>query len=282
MGSGTRMPWVPLGRADDIHNLEIMDEADLVLFVAGNQFMAMEELLEDFRRLNPSVRKIFYETLPPGLELRQILAGGARFGDRVLTGTPDVYTSVSVEAMEELAGRGLVEKYFVYLHNRLVLLVREGNPLGIRGVQDLARGDVIVSQPGELEDITRHVRAMYLEAGGRELADRIMEDKKALGTTLQTTIHHRETPARLASGTADVGPVWATEAAIARRTGQPVEAVEVGPGLDQSGRVNYYAAKLSGSPNPANASRYLDYLLSGRAQEIYASYGFIPRRAEAP
>lgn len=276
MSSENQMPWIPLGRADDICGLEVMDEADLVLFVAGNQFMAMPELLSEFRRLNPSVKKVFYETLPPGLELRQILAGGARFGDRILTGRPDVYTSVSAAAMEKLGERAMVREYFIYLHNRLVLMVNEGNPLGIGGVHDLAREDVRVSQPGELEDITQYVRAMYLAAGGQELASRIMEEKRAEGTTLPTVVHHRETPLRLARGTADAGPVWATEVVNARKSGQPVEAVEVGPGLDQRDRVNYYVARLSGCANPESASLFVDFIMSETAQKIYESYGFIP------
>ncbi len=70
-------PVIPADREDDLHNLEFADVADLVLFVAGNQFMVMEELLGAFQSKYPEVKKIFYETLPPGLELKQILAGGA-------------------------------------------------------------------------------------------------------------------------------------------------------------------------------------------------------------
>ena len=51
----------------------------LLLFMAGNQFIVMEELLAAFQKEFPDVQKIFYETLPPGLELKQILAGGAIF-----------------------------------------------------------------------------------------------------------------------------------------------------------------------------------------------------------
>ncbi|MEJ2428028.1 MAG: hypothetical protein P8075_03760 [Deltaproteobacteria bacterium] len=36
-------PVIPAERGDDLHNLKFADSADLVLFVAGNQFMVMEE-----------------------------------------------------------------------------------------------------------------------------------------------------------------------------------------------------------------------------------------------
>ncbi|MEE9527390.1 MAG: hypothetical protein V3W07_06970, partial [Syntrophobacteria bacterium] len=59
-------PVIPSDRGDDLHNLECVDSADLVLFVAGNQFMVMEELLTVFQNQYPGIKKIFYETLPPG------------------------------------------------------------------------------------------------------------------------------------------------------------------------------------------------------------------------
>ncbi|MEW6770766.1 MAG: substrate-binding domain-containing protein [Bacillota bacterium] len=270
------IPEIPPEFAHDLHNLEYLETADIVLFMAGNQFMVMDELLAAFRQAYPEVSRIFYETLPPGLELKQILAGGARLGNREIRGTPDVYTAVSEAAMEELRRRGYIEDYFVYLHNRLVLMVPEGNPAGIRAVEDLGREEVRISQPGPLEDITRYIVAMYREAGGEVLVKKIMEEKKAAGTTLPTVVHHRETPRRIKEGTADVGPVWATEVENARREGLKVEAVEPGKKLDQREKVNYFIAALKNAPHPENAARFLEFIRSRQAQEIYAGYGFVP------
>ncbi len=78
------LPIIPPDRADDLHNLEIADSADLVLFMAGNQFMAMDELIAGFQQEYPDVKNIFYETLPSGLELKQILSGGAVYKNDIL------------------------------------------------------------------------------------------------------------------------------------------------------------------------------------------------------
>ncbi|NOZ77116.1 MAG: ABC transporter substrate-binding protein, partial [Euryarchaeota archaeon] len=231
---------------------------------------------ESFQERHPGVERIFYETLPPGLELRQILAGGARFQDRIIPGRPDIYTAVTEDAMVTLKERGLVGDYSVYLHNRLVLMVAAGNPKGITGVEDLARDDVRVSQPGEMEDITKYILEMYRKAGGEELVERIMEQKRAEATTIFTIVHHRETPLRITRGTADVGPVWATEVENARRQGLKLEAVEVGPDLDQHDAVNYYIAMLEGAKNRENARAFMDFIFSREAQEIYRKYGFVP------
>lgn len=261
----------------DLHNLEYKDDADLVLFVAGNQFMVMEELLDAFKE-ERGIEKIFYETLPPGLELRQILEGGAVFGDIEIDVMPDVYASVTKRAMEKLEDGGLIEKgdYFLYLHNRIVLMVPEGNPAGITSVEDLGREDVRISQPNpETEDIAAYIVDMYRVAGGVELASRIMEEKRAEGTTILTIVHHRETPLRITKGTVDVGPVWATEVKNAKKEGLAVEMIDPGVGLDQRDSINYYMTKLKRGKNPENARAFLDFIKSDTAQGIYEKYGFV-------
>jgi len=274
-------PNIPAERLDDLHNLETAAEADLVLFMAGNQFIAMPELLAAFQHNYPAVQKIFYQTLPPGLQLRQILANGAMLGDRLLTVMPDIYTSVNEKAMQTLirAGRLTPGEYQLYLHNRLTMLVPAGNPAGIERVVDLGRPEVRISQPDpENEDIGWHIIDMYRQAGGEKLVQRIMEEKRATGTTRFTKVHHRETPARIEEKTVDVGPVWATEAIYAKSRGLACEAVEPGPELDQRQRVNYFICRLAAAPHPENASLFLDFINSTAARDIYRKHGFIPPR----
>lgn len=275
-------PVIPADREDDLHNLEYADSADLVLFVAGNQFMVMEELLTVFQNQYPDIKKIFYETLPPGLELKQILAGGALFRDDLIAVRPDVYASVSQAAMKKLEAKDLISAadYFLYLHNRIVLMVPVGNPAQITSVEDLARGDVRISQPNpEYEDIAFHIMDMYRQAGGDNLVHRIMEEKRAEGTTILTVVHHRETPLRIRMGTVDVGPVWATEILHARQTKLAVDMVDPGKGLDQRGEINYYICNLKGSGNPENGAKFLEFIRSPMAQGIYERYGFVPHFA---
>ncbi len=274
-------PVIPSERGDDLHNIQDLDSAELVLFMAGNQFMVMERLLAAFQRRHPEIQRIFYETLPPRLELQQILAGGARFQERLIDVMPDVYASVSREAMVQLEAAALLAPgaYHLYLHNRIVLMVLRGNPAGIRSVADLGRAAVRISQPNpEYEDIAHHILQMYAEAGGESLCRRIMEDKVSDGTTLLTVVHHRETPERLIGHQVDVGPVWATEIDHARRSGLPVDVVEPGEALDQRDRVDYYICRLKEAPHPENAGKFLDFILSDEAQGIYEVFGFFPHR----
>lgn len=270
---------IPSDREDDLHNLDFADSADLVLFVAGNQFMVMDELIRVFQEEHADVEKIFYETLPPGLELKQILAGGAIFRDRVIDVVPDIYASVTEKAMERLEREGFITKgdYFLYLHNRIVLMVPEGNPAQIVSVADLGREEVRVSQPNpEYEDIAYYIIDMYQQAGGEGLVRCIMEEKRAEGTTILTVVHHRETPLRIIEGTVDVGPVWATEVIHARQSNLSVDMVEPGEDLDQRDRINYYICRLKNAAHPENAVKFLDFIKSARAQGIYEAHGFVP------
>ena len=278
------LPVIPPERSDDLHHLELAASCDLAIFMAGNQFMAMKELVAAFQKKCPQVANIFYETLPPGLELKQILAGGAVFNQTVIDIYPDIYSSVNLTGMQTLESSGHVDvsDYHLYLHNRLTLMVPAGNPAGIRTVQDLGRDDIRISQPDPAnEDIAYHIMDMYRAAGGEALVQHIMETKRALGTTIFTVVHHRETPLRIRKRTVDAGPVWITEAIHAQATDLPFEVVAPGEFLDQRDRINYYICKLKRAPHPENAQLFLDFIMSPTAQRIYTRHGFTAHDASS-
>ena len=271
------LPIIPSDRGDDLHNLEIADSADLILFMAGNQFMAMKEIILAFQKEYPDIDKIYYETLPPGLELKQILSGGAIFRDKLINVYPDVYSSVNLNAMKTLEEDNHIRSgdYHLYLHNRLTLMTPEGNPARIRSIHDMGGEGVRISQPDPAnEDIAFHIVDMYRQAGGDELVHRIMEKKRAEGTTIFTVVHHRETPLRILKKTVDVGPVWATEVIHAKSSGLAFEVIEPGEDLDQRDRINYYICKLKDAPNPGNAEKFIEFIRSPGLQKIYQKYGF--------
>ncbi len=271
-------PVIPDPRQDDLHHLEWLETSQLNLFMAGNQFMVMKDLVAAFQEIHPHIQRIYYQTLPPGLQLKQILAGGACFRRRTIKAMADIYTSVNEESMLRLieAGKVAAGNHRLYLHNRLVLLIPRGNPAGIVAVTDLGQDHVRISQPDPAnEDIAYHIVDMYRDAGGDALVKDIMEIKRAEGTTIMTVVHHRETPLRLAKKTVDVGPVWSTEAVHARHCGLPVDVIEPGANLDQRLKINYYICQLTHAPHPENAQAFITFMQSQRARAIYEQYGFI-------
>jgi hypothetical protein len=72
----------------------IQTEADLVLWLSGNQFFAMDEVIGAFRKEHPM--KIGLLTLPPGLLRAAIQRGGWTYSGKDYPGTADVYASVNL------------------------------------------------------------------------------------------------------------------------------------------------------------------------------------------
>ena len=259
--------------------------ADLVLYLAGNQFMVMEELIQDFQASNPDIKTIYVETIPPGQIFKgQILKQG-RINDQDTAMNPDVFASVNLGHLKKLAGKGMMDTYMIYIHNKLELMVASGNPKAIKGPEDLARDDLVQSHPNPLtEGIFKfYGAAMLKDMGIYEKVTANAKCKKCWAIedkTWFTARHHRETPDRIESGKADVGIVWTTEIIEAKKHDRKIDGVAIPAPLNKAEVVGYAIGALKSGRNQENAKRYLDYLATDRAQGIYAKYGFVTARAE--
>jgi molybdate transport system substrate-binding protein len=245
---------------------------DLVIFAAGNQWFVMPELLKAFDAAYPDVRSIFYETLPPGVLSSQIAGGGLQVGELQLTLDGDVLMTVPAQ-MSMLQSKGLTEESSPYARNELAILVRKGNPLNIRSMRDLGRATVRVAMPNpKTEGIASQIESANRKAGGDALDRTIMVTKVAAGTTIITSIHHRETPAWLLSDRVDAGPVWKSEAIYQGKIGTGLVTVDLPAGENDS--ETYVAAAIHDAKHQVAAREYLTFLRSAVAQAIYRSYGF--------
>jgi ABC-type molybdate transport system substrate-binding protein len=254
--------------------------SDLVMYLAGNQFMVMEELIKDFQNKNPDVKTVYVETIPPGQIFKtQLLKQGEIEGQKT-NQNPDLFASVKIAHLKKLAQKGMMKDGMIYVHNKLELMVAKGNPKGIKGPEDLARDDLVKSLPNPL---TEGIFKFY---GSEMLKDmnihaKVTGDKKCKscwavpGKTWFTSRHHRETPYRIEKGEADVGIVWTTEVAHAKATGRNVDGVAIPAPLNKEAKVGYAIGKLNKGKNQKNADRFLSYLATDDAQNIYAKYGFI-------
>jgi len=253
--------------------------SELVMYLAGNQFMVMEELIQDFQKKNPDIKTIYVETIPPGQILKkQILAQGEIDGQKT-NQTPDLYASVTVDHLKKLNQKGMMDKHIIYVHNKLELMVAKGNPKNITGPKDLGRDDLVQSHPNPLtEGIFKFYGTAMLKE--MDLYDKVTGGKKCKkcwavpGKTWFTARHHRETPHRIENNEADVGIVWTTEVKHAVKEDRKIEGVAIPAPLNQEQEVAYAIGPLSKAKNMENAMRYLQYLATDDAQNIYASYGF--------
>lgn len=255
--------------------------ADLVMYLAGNQFMVMEDLIRDFQSRNPDIRTVYVETIPPGQILKKQLLKQGEINGQKTAMNPDLFASVNINHLKTLNSKQLMDKYIIYTHNKLELMVAKGNPKDIKGPKDLGRDDIVQSHPNPLtEGIFKFYGSEMLKDLG--LYQKVTGGKACKscwavpGKTWFTSRHHRETPHRLENGEADVGIVWTTEVAYAKKEGRPVEGVEIHAPFNKQDKVAYAIGAMLTGRNEANANRFLEYLATPVAQRIYSNYGFIP------
>ncbi len=256
----------------------MQQDAELILWLAGNQFFAMDDVVRAFQARNPGL-DVGLITLPPGLLLSAIEKGGWIYAGKAYPGRPDVYSSVNLGHLKSLKQAGLMSRYAIHMHNEMVLMVARGNPRKIRGIADLRRADVRASMPNPVNEgimqfygrkvLERHKLWAHL-SGGKECFS-----CQTTPNNWFTTVHHRETPDRILAGQSDTGIVWMTEAIEAQRAGKAIEAVRLPPEDSLRDEVAYVIGALDASARKAAAVRYLAFLAAPQAQAAYAKYGFV-------
>ena len=247
-----------------------VNDPDLVIFFAGNQFMCIDDLVAAFKKQHPQIKRIFAETLPPGILAKQIEGGSITVGNLKITLRPDIYT----------AGKSRIEEMMQYLtdtatyaFNKLAIMVRQGNPGNILSLKDLGKRNVRLSMPNPAwEGIATRIEAAYVKAGGTALQHTIMVDKVRDSTTFLTHIHHRESPMRLLYNQSDAAPVWYSEAWYQQMIHHPLQLVSIPE--NENIRAVYVAGVLKNAPHLAAAKDFMRFLQSDEAKNIYKKYGF--------
>jgi ABC-type molybdate transport system substrate-binding protein len=267
-------------RVPDIDNVPDLHgnpaDARLVLFIGGNQFFVLPQLIAGFEKRFPEVKgRIFYETLPPGILRKQMAKNNTlTLGNLTLRVQPDVYAA-GARVLDEMLQRREVERSVRYAVNDLEIMVAAGNPKGIHSLTDLGRDDLKLSMPNpEWEGVARQIGEALRKAGGDDLYRKVYEVKVGNGSTYMTQIHHRQTPMRILEGKADAGVVWSSEIKFQEKIGNPVTGVKIPAKHNVS--ATYSAGVLSNAAHKDAARAWVSYLQSKEAQAIYAQYGFQP------
>ncbi len=260
-----------------------MPKAGLILWLAGNQFFAMDDVIGAYQKQHPDT-SVGLITLPPGLLLQAIKAGGWIYEGKDYRGLPDIYASVSLGHLKQLKTSGMMDSYSVYMHNELQIMVAKGNPKKITGVRDLARADVRTSMPNPInEGIMQFYIRKVLERHG--IWQTISGGKECVHCQVTpnswfTAVHHRETPDRILANQSDAGMVWKTEVLAAERRGANIDAVAL-PDEDSLRKdVSYVIGMLKAAPHAAAAQAFLTFLSSPECQQTYAKYGFVNASAD--
>lgn len=263
----------PVDLLADFHGS--LDDPQLVLFASGNYFFALGQIVNAFGEAHPRYRgRVFYETLPPGLLLAQMDAGGTvSSGNMTWTVRPDVFLAEQT-ASEDLVARGrLAAPVITFATNDLAIMVPAGNPGKVAGLADLARPGLAVAMPNpQFEGVARQVRASLSKTGGEALAEAVYGRKVREGEAVLTRIHHRQTPLFLIRHLALAGVTWRSEALFQEEIGNPIAHVDIPP--KDNTLASYSAAMVTGAPHPEAARLWLDFIGSDAAFRILERYGF--------
>jgi ABC-type molybdate transport system substrate-binding protein len=268
---GLEFTVLPVDVLADFHGS--LDNPQLVLFVSGNYFFALGQAVEAFERAHPRYRgHIFYETLPPGLLLKQMEAGGTVTSGNMTW--PDVYLAERA-ASEDLVQQGrLAAPVVTFATNDLAIMVRAGNPAHVAGLADLARAGLAIAMPNPaFEGVARQIRATLVKAGGEALAEAVYGRKVRDGEAVLTRIHHRQTPLFLMRGLVDAGVTWKSEALFQEEIGNPIGHVDIPEA--QNTRAEYSATMVKDAPHPEAARAWLDFIAGETAfAAAFSRYGF--------
>ena len=196
--------------------------ASLVIFTEGNHLMALhsEDVLGAFpvwaksqpQYADLNLDNVILLTLPQPIVVQTIRVGALAFGNLILDFSrasgyyPDIVMG-GFAPLKELKKLGVIEPQArAFSKNRgRALLVRKGNPLGIKGLVDVARTGARLAQADTIEAAARSGNITMVEAMVRKAtADAVFahEVKHFPG---RLGIAHRDVPEALARGYADVG-----------------------------------------------------------------------------
>ena len=263
----------PVDDMADFHGS--LDDPALVLYASGNYFFAMAGIVRAFGEAYPSYRgRIFYETLPPGLLLKQMEGGGTiTSGNLTFIAKPDVMMAEQRASEAWVKDGRLAGPVVSFATNDLTIMVPAANPAHITSLADLARPDLALIMPNpEFEGVARQIRASLVKAGGEALAQAVYDTKVAAGMTVLTRIHHRQTPLFLMQGLGQAGVTWRSEAIFQESLGHPIAHVDI-PAEDNV-RAIYSAAMVPAAAHVEAARAWLSFIRSDAAFAALAPFGF--------
>lgn len=225
---------------------------DLMVFAAASLTDALQEIGSAYEK--ETGRHVTFNFGASSLLARQIREGAPA----------DLFLSADEEKMDRLDKTGLLLEGTrrSVLSNALVVVVPRGSNLRLTGPADLAAPAVRALVLAEPSTVPAGIYArQYLRSVGlwSKLIDRIVPTENVRGAL-----------AAVEAGNADAGIVYRTDAGIS----QKVEVAFEVPAADGP-PISYPFAVLKRTRDPEAARKFLAYLLSPAALDVFRKAGFL-------
>ena len=221
----------------------------ITVSAAASLTEAFTKMGTDFQKANPGTTVTF--NFAASSALVQQIQGGA---------PADVFASADGTNMQKLVSGGQVTADPIdFASNVLTIVVKPGNPKNVKSLADLANLNVVALCAPTVPC------GKYAAQAFSNLGVTIPPEKTTLGADVKATL------AAVATGDADAGVVYVTDA---KSAGKTVQAVKI-PG-SQNVLAIYPIAPVAATQNESLANGWIKYVTSAAGQKTLKSFGFLP------
>jgi molybdate transport system substrate-binding protein len=205
-----------------------------------------------------------FEEKYPGAKVTPTYASSGDLQSQIENGLDaDVFMSAANKQMNKLADEGLVDNKtnVQFLENKVVLIVPKDSKSNITSFDDLknVNGTIAIGNP---ESVPAGQYAQEV-LNNTHMWDAV-EPKLSLGTDVTAVLN------QVAQGSADCGIVYATDA----KSNDNVKVVCEAPDSALKTPVIYPVAVLKNSSDPDAANKFVDFLQTKEAKDVFVEYGF--------
>ena len=218
---------------------------EIKVFAAASLTAAFNELGPQFTAANGGTKVTFN------------FAGSQALATQIQQSAPaDVFASADTTNMDKV--KDLVGTPRVFASNLLQIVVEQGNPKGIKGLDDLANPDLKVVLAGPDVPAGKYAQQALGKAGVTVKPVSQEDNVKAVVT-------------KVSLGEADAGIVYVTDVTAG---GDKVEGVDIS--RERNVVATYPIATVKASKAQAEAQKFMDLVLSDQGQQVLKQYGFLP------
>lgn len=223
----------------------------LIAAAASLEYSFTDELIPMFEEKNPNIK--VEGTYDSSGKLQTQIEEGLQ---------ADVFMSAATKQMNALQEEKMIDSDSVVplLENKIVLITRKENADKFSKFDDIISADKIAVGDPESVPAGQYAKEALTSLG---LWDTV-EGKASFGTNVTEVLNW------VSEGSADVGIVYATDAA----TTDAVAVIAEAPEGSLSEKVIYPVGIVSGSENKEAAQLFVDFLQSEEAMKVFEAYGF--------
>lgn len=228
------------------------EKAELMVSAAASLADALHEL------------KASFESEHPGITVTYNFGSSGKLSQQIAQGAPaDVFLSASLSDMDKLEEQKLIlsDSRADFAKNELILITNKNSSLTVNSFEDIPVDSIqhlAIGQP-ESVPVGRYTKEVLQHL---KLWERL-QGKLVLGSDVRQVLTYVE------SGNADLGIVYASDAAVATNSKVLATAEP-----EWHKPIVYTAAIVAASTRTEQAKAFIDYLTSEKGKEILKKYGF--------